>query len=193
MSTKKRVAPELPEPDRLKRQDEAYRLHCRGWSIRAIAAEMHLDTTQVQRAIRQAKEAIREQKGAEHLAELADRLTEGAWEDLADSWRVAALEPVETTEEDPVTGGLTKVKVLAPDFRALAAERMARAKLRELIAKWNGMDPIRQAELEMKRKTADAAERGAAAAEGLLASWAKWDTGDPGSWGFEAELQPPAE
>lgn len=46
MSTGKRVAPDLPEDDRLKRQDEAHRLWSRGWSHRAIAAEMKLDIQQ---------------------------------------------------------------------------------------------------------------------------------------------------
>lgn len=152
MAAKKHPRPDLSEADRQQRQDEVYRLHCRGWTFRAIGAELGLDCSQVNRALQQAKAAIVAQKGAEHLADLADRIAEGAWEDLADSWRVSSLEPVEVTEEDPVTGGLTKVRILAPDFKALALERSARAKLRDQIAKAYGLDPARAAELELRRQ-----------------------------------------
>lgn len=186
MSTGKRVAPAMDPEDKLQRQDEAYRLHCRGLTIRAIAAEMRLDPTQVARAIKQAQQRIREQKGDDHLADLADRITEAAWQDVADSWRVSSIEPVETTEEDPVTGGLTKVVVLAPDYKALAAERGNRVKLLGTVMRATGLDPARMAELDLRRelfglkkRTADAAERQAAAAEGLLARWSEWDCGTP--------------
>lgn len=152
MATSKQPRSDLSEADRQERQEEVYRLHCRGLSVRAIGAEMGLDVSQVHRALVQAKAAVRKQKGEEHLADLADRIAEGCWEDLADSWRVSSLEPVEHEEEDPVTGGLTKVRILAPDYKALALERSARAKLRDQIAKAYGLDPARAAELELRRQ-----------------------------------------
>lgn len=152
MSTGKRVAPELPEDDRLKRQDEAHRLWSRGWSHRAIAAEMKLDIQQVHRALKQAAQRIREQKGDEHLAELADRITEAAWQDVAESWRVSSIEPVETEKVDEWTGGIIKTRVLAPDYKALALERGNRVKLLGLVMKATGIDPARAAELELRRQ-----------------------------------------
>lgn len=135
MSTKKkRVAPPLAEDVKLKRQERAYQLHCRGLTIRAIAAEMRLDTTQVLRAIRQAKDAIRAEKGAEHLADLADRLTEGGWSVIARGWD--DMEQARAAE----------------DWKAVAQLGSLQAKMRELIARFNGLDPHKVAELEMKRQ-----------------------------------------
>lgn len=180
MATRKHPRPDLSEDDRQERQAEVYRLHCRGLTHRAIAAELGLDPSQVCRALTQAKAAIRKQKGQAHLANLADRLTEGAWEDLAQSWEEGEL-AAESLYVDK-NGDSHTIR----DHKAIAMERATRAKIRESIAKFNGLDPHKVAELELKRqelelkkRSAEAQERGVAAAEGLLAAWGAWDCGEP--------------
>lgn len=173
MATKKLPRPDLSEEDRQKRQEEVYRLHCRGLTVRAIGAELGLDVSQVQRALVQAKAAIRKQKGAKHLADLADRMTEGAWAEMADSHRVSERAEAVTEWTD------LRIELPCPDWKTIATERANRIKLRDQIAKFNGLDPIKTAELELKRRQADALDRGAKAAEGLLQQWAAWDCGAP--------------
>lgn len=128
--------------------------------------------------------ALHKQKGEEHLADLADRLTEGAWEDLAESWRLArqieemaaARSALRGSDVDAeLMGELeqqdlpTQPSVVAADYRSIAVERSNRAKLRDQIAKFNGLDHLKQRELALRERQAEAAERGAKAATDLAA------------------------
>lgn len=187
MAAKKQPRPDLSEDVRQERQAEVYRLHCRGLTHRAIAAEMSLDCAQVQRALNAARAVIRRRKGEQALVDLAARLTDGAWEDLADSWRVAERAEAETVWLDPKDEDATRVEVPAPDWKTVNFERANRVKLRELIIRANGLDPNKVAELELKRqelelkkRQAAAQERFAAAGEDLLRRWSAWGT-EPGN------------
>ena len=232
MPTKKQPRPDLSESVRQERQEEVYRLHCRGLSQRAIGAELGLDVSQVSRALAQVRAALLKQKGEAHLANLADRLTEGAWEDLADSWdtslaagvprqrrRVSVGVPkalryrvmqrdgfvcrycgrgapdveLEVDHIEPVSAGGTdtpenlatacldcnrgkggiegdpdEMVDLPPDYRVLAVERSNRAKLRDQIAKLNGLDHLKQRELAIKERQAEAQAAASAKSGDLL-------------------------
>ena len=137
MSTRKPPRGELAEHERQERQAEVHRLHCRGLSIRAIGRELNLDPKQVERALAQAKAAIRKRQGEDYLAELAQSLTEGAWEDLADSWSRADQ------------------AAASKDWRSVAMERANRAAIRRDIAKFNGLDKI-EIQLDLSPRLAKA-------------------------------------
>ena len=152
-----RPGPRLSEDERQQRADEVYRLHCRGWTQRAIARQLELELAGVNRALQQARRAIRKAQGEEHLADLAQELTEGSRDDLADSWRLAcqieemalaraALQGAEVEaalQGDVAQQNLpTQPAAIAADYRTIAAERANRSALRRDIARFNGLDKV---------------------------------------------------
>lgn len=147
--------PDLSEDARQQRQADVYLLHCRGLTLRAIGAELGLDSAQVSRALTQAKAVVRRQKGEEQLADLADRLTEGAWEVIARTY------------------GDTEAARESGDWRAVASLALIQAKMRELIAKFNGLDPLKREELRLRREALEAQKAQAAGSQEVLEALAQ--------------------
>ena len=126
----------LGDEARLERQAGVYRRYTRGLSLRDIAKELDIDLTSAHRALQQARSAIRKQKGAEYLADLAQELTDGSRDDLANSWEDAKL------AEDHIYIDPRGEVHPYRDFKAIAIERGVRSTLRRDIARFNGLDKI---------------------------------------------------
>jgi len=133
------------------RLEEVWDLHCKFLSTRAIAARLGLHQTQVQRAIEQVQSTLRRERTKEFFLDLADRLTAAAQQDIADSW--ATSEKASDFEVWDKTG--TQALTIS-DFKALAMERSNRTRLIESIARFNGLDPLKQQDLEIKQRLAEA-------------------------------------
>lgn len=176
------------------RQEEVWQLHCQFLSNRAIAARLGINSTQVHRAIEQVRTKLRRRRSEEFFLDLADRLTAAAQRDLADSWDTS-----EKATDFEVWNKAGEDKLIVSDFKALAAERSTRTRLLESIARFNGLDPLKQQDLALKQRLVEAQvaeknqearvtelERKQTRLEARLARAAAGDTGEFDQY-FEAE------